>query len=240
MNKAICLESVDSTNAYLRRESDLPHGTVVISDAQSDGRGRLGRSFVSAAGKGVYMSVLLRPDKMPRDVSTLTPNVAVAVCRAINTVCGVTPEIKWVNDLLIGGKKICGILCESVFEAGKPCRLIVGIGINVLTEAEDFPEELRETAGSILSETGKRTERGRLTVEIVKELELMYERWLSDERIYLEDYRRLCTVIGKKVRVISPDGEETAFAESLSDDFGLTVVNENGRRTLRSGEISVR
>lgn len=240
MNRLICLESADSTNAYLRRNGTLPHGTIVISDAQTKGRGRMGRSFISPAGKGVYMSVLLRPDCAPERAASLTPNIAVAVCKAINTVCGKTPQIKWVNDLLIGGKKICGILCESVIEDGALDCVIAGIGINVSTAADEFPKELQGIAGSILSETGKSIERGRLISETVKELDKMYDRWLADERTYLDDYRRLCAVVGREIRIIKPDGEEVAFAEGISDDFGLTVVNENGRRTLHSGEISVK
>lgn len=241
MSRVICLEAVGSTNEYLRQNADLPHGTVVLSDAQTEGRGRLGRSFFSKAGTGVYMSVLLRCGNQPEKAASLTPNLAVAVCRAISTVCGVTPEIKWVNDLMLGGKKICGILCESTVKNGVLDSVVAGIGINVLTKAEDFPDEISAIAGSILSVTGKRVERGRLILELIKEIDLMFEAWYGDERVYLDDYRRLCCVVGKEIRIISPDGEKTAFAEGVSDDFGLVVTDGDGcRRILRSGEISVR
>lgn len=240
MSRLICLESVDSTNAYLRRNISLPHNTVVLADAQTAGRGRLQRSFFSAAGKGVYMSVLLHPNCEPQRVASLTPNLAVAVCRAINTVCGVMPEIKWVNDIYLKGKKICGILCESVIEDGAAKSVIAGIGVNVTAKDEDFPPELRELAGSVLSLTGREIERGRLALEIIRETDAMYDAWLSDERVCLEAYRSLCLVPGREILVITPNGEERAFAEGLSDDFGLIIRNENGRRTIRSGEISIK
>lgn len=240
MNKLICLESVDSTNAYLMRNTELPHGTAVLANAQTAGRGRLGRDFFSAAGQGVYLSVLLHPDCAPEKAPSFTPNLAVAVSRAMSHVCGVTPEIKWVNDLLIGGKKVCGILCESVIENGSVRSIVAGIGVNVSAKTEDFPEPLREIAGSIFSQTGKSVERGRLALEIINELEKMFELWFNDDEAYLEDYRRLCCVVGKPIRIISSDGEETAFAESVSNDFGLVVVNEHGRKVLHGGEISVR
>ena len=242
MNKIICLESVDSTNAYLRRSADeLPHGTVVLADAQTAGRGRLGRSFASLAGKGIYLSVLLRPDCDPVRCASLTPAAAVAVCRAVKRICGVEPEIKWVNDLFLGGKKICGILCESEVSEGKLSYVVVGIGLNVSERREDFPPELRETAGSLYTETGAAPERGRLALAIVEELEKLYALWLSDESACLADYRRLCRVPGKRVRIITPSGETEALAEGISDDFGLCVQYDNGeRKTLHSGEISIR
>lgn len=241
MNKIICLESVDSTNSYLRRNADtLPHGTAVLADAQTAGRGRLGRSFVSAPGVGLYMSVLLRPDCDAARCASLTPNVAVAVCRAVKAVCGLEPGIKWVNDLLLGGRKICGILCESEVREGRLSHVIVGIGLNVSQRREDFPPELRELAGSLYSETGAAPERGALAAAILRELELMYPRWIADERTGLADYRRLCVVPGREVRIVTPAGEETALAEGISDDFGLIVSSDGIRTTLRSGEISIR
>lgn len=244
MEKLICLEAVDSTNSYLRKSPTLPHGTVVIADGQSSGRGRMGRSFFSLAGKGVYMSELLHPDCPPQKAMSLTPNLAVAVCRAISSVCGVMPEIKWVNDIYLKGKKICGILCESVIENGVVHSVIAGVGVNVSALEEDFPPELRDIAGSLLSQTGKCVERGVLALEIVKETEKMFEVWMNDDKAYLEDYRKLCFVPGHEIRILSPNGEEAAFAEGVSDDFGLIVSDpdrcQSSLRTLRFGEISVR
>ena len=148
--KIQAFESLDSTNNYLKKlaSGGAAEGTVVIADEQTAGRGRMGRSFASAPGCGIYMSMLLRPEGCTADCAPgLTAVAAVAVCRAIEKVCGRAPGIKWINDLYLRGKKICGILCESSVKDGRVNYAVLGIGLNVTTRAEEFPEELRETAG---------------------------------------------------------------------------------------------
>ena len=170
-------ESLDSTNNYLKKlaAEGAAEGTVVIADEQTAGRGRMGRSFASVAGCGIYMSMLLRPaDCTPDCAQSLTAVCAVAVCRAIEKVCGRAPGIKWINDLYLRGKKICGILCESSVKNGKVDYAVLGIGLNVTTRIEDFPEELRETAGSLLTQTGFTFERGKLIAAIIAELSSLY------------------------------------------------------------------
>lgn len=152
-----CFAQIDSTNSYLKAEamSGAPDGLCAIADRQTAGRGRAGRSFRSDAGQGVYLSMLLRPACAPTAAMTVTAHVAVAVCRALER-CGVQPGIKWTNDLVLGTKKICGILTELTVEAesGTVDSIVAGIGVNVRQRPEDFPEELRAIAGSVYSETG--------------------------------------------------------------------------------------
>lgn len=227
------LQSVDSTNSFLKRAAaeGAPHGSVVIADCQTEGRGRRGRSFDSAAGTGLYLSVLLRPHCAPAELMTLTAQTAVAVRRTLRAVCGVQAEIKWVNDLFLGGKKICGILTELTLEAESAlvdCA-VVGVGINC-TRTE-FPEPLREIAGSVLSQAGVAPDRNALAAELIRRLSaLPPEHWL-------EEYRAACLTLGKQVRVQTPQGERTAVAESIGEQAQLTVRLPTGERLeITSGE----
>ena len=229
-------ESVDSTNLYLRRLAETAaDGTAVIAASQTAGRGRSGRGFLSPEG-GLYLSVLLRPDVEPERLPTLTPVAAVAVCRAVGAVCGLSCGIKWPNDVLLGGKKICGILVESVLgEKSRPC-VIVGVGINANTPS--FPEELRPIAGSILAETGETVDLDALAAELLAQLDALYAGWLADGGgAVLAEYRRLCLNPGREVLA----GGRRGRALSVGDDYSLLVRWEDGaEEALRFGEVSVR
>ena len=178
-----CFAQIDSTNSYLKAEAmrGAPDGLCAIADRQTAGRGRAGRPFRSDAGQGVYLSMLLRPNCAPTAAMTMTAHVAVAVCRALEA-CGVQPGIKWTNDLVLGTKKLCGILTELTVEAetGTVDSIVAGIGVNVRQRPEDFPPELRTIAGSVRSETGLEISRARLAAEMVRALDQMYLR--SEER----------------------------------------------------------
>lgn len=240
--KIKALESVDSTNNYLKRlaAEGAPEGTVVIADEQTAGRGRLGRSFASPAGSGIYMSLLLRPDCAADCVQSLTAATAVAVCRAIDGVCGTTTGIKWVNDVCLSGRKLCGILCESTFRDDRTDWAVVGIGLNVTTRAEDFPEELRDIAGSLFTQTGRVFERSRLVAAILKELGALYPEWLASPSVCLDEYRRRCVTLGREVTVKSPQGDYAAEAIGIAADYGLIIRFADGEtRTLRSGEVKI-
>ena len=241
----IVLESVDSTNNYLKQHSaQLPHGAAVVADRQTGGRGRLGRRFLSPAGKGVYCSVLLRPRTAPAQAVNLTAWVAVAVCDAIEDAAGVRPGIKWTNDIILGGRKVCGILTEMSIEgeSGALQHLVTGIGINVNQGPEDWPEELGDIAGSLAQALGHPVGRGRLAACLLNALERMYHAWLAgDKAPWLERYRRDCVTVGRQVRLIGPGGEENAFALSIDDDFALLVRTGDGKeRRVTTGEVSVR
>ncbi len=242
--KVEAFESLDSTNSYIKKRAaeGAPEGTVVIANAQTAGRGRLGRSFASAAGLGIYMSLLLRPIVSADCVQSLTALSAVAVSRAIESVCGVTAGIKWINDLYLKGKKICGILCESALKDGSADYVVLGIGLNVITRPQDFPEELRGIAGSLYSQTGKICERGQLISAVINELVSMYGQWKTEPKAFLDEYRSRCIVTGRTVEV-SPisGGVFTAFAEGISDDFGLQLrLPDGSTKTVHSGEVSIR
>ena len=241
--KLEAFESLDSTNNYLKQQAaaGAAEGTVVIANAQTAGRGRMGRSFASAQGMGVYMSLLLRPDCAPDCAQSLTANTAAAVCMAIETVSGISPEIKWVNDLYLKGKKICGILCESAVSDGKLDYAVIGIGLNVITRPEDFPEELHGIAGSIYSQTGVIIERGKLISAILTELDNMYAAWCEDKSAYLAEYKKRCSMLGRTVTVHAPEGDYAAIAKDVLPDFALLVEDVNGNeKTLHSGEISIK
>lgn len=237
-------ESLDSTNNYLKKlaAEGAAEGTVVVADKQTAGRGRMGRSFASVAGCGIYMSMLLRPANCTPDCAqSLTAVCAVAVCRAVEKVCGRAPGIKWINDLYLRGKKICGILCESSVKNGKVDYAVLGIGLNVTTRIEDFPEELRETAGSLLTQTGFVFERGKLIAAIIAELSSLYTAWLEAPSVCHAEYKRRCIVLDRQISVSSPEGEYEAVAEGISPDYGLILRLDDGtRRTVHSGEVKIK
>ena len=235
----------DSTNRVLKElaKNGAKESQVVIADEQTNGRGRLGRYFFSPKERGIYMSVLLRPDDKAYEMAPLTAWVAVAVANAIEAVAGVRPGVKWVNDLILNGKKVCGIMTElSVKEDGnKVDYIIVGIGINLSGNQEDFPEELKAIASSIEAETGVTVSRAQLVAEIIRELDLLNENWQIETPKYLEQYRKDCVTIGKEVRVLSPEGERAATALSVEGDFSLLVRYDVGTtERVYSGEVSVR
>ena len=241
-------ESVDSTNtvlAALAREG-APEFTAVIAGAQTAGRGRGEHRFFSPAGCGVYFSLLLRP-RFPAETAAklITPASAVAAAQAIERVSGETAGIKWVNDIFVRGRKVCGILTKlaSDAETATVNGAVIGIGVNVTQQREDFPEELRDKAVSV-REAGVTVPRAAVAAGIITRLDdlLLRQRILSQpsEALIGELTRRSCTV-GSRVEVISPTGEYEALAVGIAPDAGLIVELPDGsRRTVSSGEVSVR
>ncbi len=244
VNDILFLDSVDSTNNRLHElaVSGAPAGQTVIAESQTAGRGRYGRSFASP-GKGVYLSMLMRPRfTQPAAASTLTAWVAVAICNAVQKACGVRPGIKWVNDLVLNGRKICGILTETTVESetGHIRHVIVGAGINVNECENDFPPQLRDTATSLFAETGKQFDRARLAADIITELDALGADWPDAKTPYLDAYRKDCVTIGKYIR-LSGSEERAGYALGIDDDFGLIVRLDDGTvKTVTSGEVSVR
>lgn len=234
---------LDSTNSYLRRtaHSGLPDGYVVCALSQTAGRGRHGKSFISPRG-GVYLSVLLRPQVSAEQCALLTAWAAVAVCDAIEKVCSISPQIKWVNDIVLFGKKICGILSEMVFdETGRAEYVIIGIGVNANTPQDYFSGELSEIASSISALSGKTVDEAALAAEIVRGLRELVTGFPDNRPTIFEDYRRRCATLGKTVSVLTESGPISAFAESLDGDFRLVVRYEDGSSgALLGGDVSVR
>lgn len=234
--------SLPSTNQAAKKLAidGAAHGTTVLAGEQTEGRGRLGRSFFSPAGSGLYMSVLLRPTIGSADAVLVTIAAAVAVCQAVEETTGIQLGIKWVNDLLLGKKKVGGILTEGItaFESGAIEAVVVGVGLN-LTDAP-FPPELNEIACSLFGSNRPSVTRNELAAAILCRLFLFAEDFPS--RSFLAEYRRRSTALGKQVEIFGQGASpHTALAVSIADDGGLTVRHPDGREeTLRSGEISIR
>ena len=241
-----CFDSIDSTNAYLKRIAldGAPDGTVAVAAEQTSGRGRRGRSFQSAAGKGVYLSILLRPKLAPSQLMPLTGLIAVAMSRAVDRVAGTHSQIKWTNDLILNGRKLCGILTELSVEGetGELQYVVAGIGFNVSQREEDFDGEVSKIATSILRETGRLISRAELSAAMIEELDALYTALRSGETSgYLDEYRRRCVTIGREVQLLWQDTKEKVTALDVDEEFGLIVRRENGTvETVRTGEVSVR
>ncbi len=244
-SRLLCMDSVDSTNNEAKRRATLgtEEGLVILSDHQSSGRGRAGRTFHSPQDRGLYLSALLRPALPPEDVVNFTAWAAVAVCDGIQSVCGVRPRIKWTNDLVLNGKKLCGILTELGLDqkTGALDYLVVGIGVNVDHTDQDFPEDLRSIATSLRMELGQPVDRATLTVEIIRALDRMYTRFPNDKDAYLKQYRSDCLTVGNPVRLITPASCRDAFATGIDEDFRLLVEFPDGStQAVSTGEVSVR
>lgn len=241
----LCLDTIDSTNTECKRQAmaGAPHGLVILSEEQSGGRGRRGRSFQSPRGCGLYLSVLLRPNLSLSQVNDFTTWVAVAVCNGIEVACGVRPQIKWTNDLILGGKKLCGILTELGLESETHSLqyLVTGIGINVNQTPEDFDEEIRSIATSLSMYLGKPVRRAALAVEIIRALDRMYAGFPQNKQEYLDRYRADCMTPGNQVQLITPTSRQEAYALSIDDEFRLVVEFPDGtQKALSAGEVSVR
>lgn len=241
----VCLDCVDSTNNYAKKLADegAPHGTVILTEQQTGGRGRQGKSFASPAGKGLYLSVLLRPDCPPMEVINLTAWTAVAVCDAIEEAVGLRPGIKWTNDIILQGKKLCGILTEMGLEAesGQLQYVVVGVGINVSQNGEDFAGELAPIAISLEQALGRPVRRAELAAAVIRALDRMVRDFPREKDSYLERYRAGCLTTGHQVRLIQKGVSRTAFAQSIDEEFALVVRWEDGsEETITAGDVSVR
>lgn len=235
-------ETVTSTNtiAKERAASGAANGTVIIANRQSAGRGRRGRSF-SSAGDGIYMSLVLKPKIDFPHASLITAATAVAVRDAVASVCGKSCGIKWVNDLFLNGKKICGILTEAVtdMESGGIDSVIVGIGINFSGRPEDMPDELREIAGFIFENEAPTVTRNVLAAEVIKNL--LRESESLEERGFIDSYRKHSTVIGQRIEFRRGAEMLTATALGIDENGGLEVLRDDGvRETISAGDVSIR
>lgn len=241
----VCLDTVDSTNTEVKRRvaEGAPEGLAVLAGEQTMGRGRRGNSFQSLDGKGLYLSVLLRPQVSLKLLSELTAWTAVAVCRGIQACCGASPAIKWTNDLLLGGKKLCGILTELEFEAesAAPVRVVVGIGVNVSQTTADFGPELSQVATSLAQELGRPVRRADLAGSILAALDDMYAAFPGGKAEYWAEYRARCATLGRDVNLVGPAGVRPAFARDIDQDFALLVDYPDGATgVVTAGEVSVR
>ncbi|MGN8898161.1 biotin--[acetyl-CoA-carboxylase] ligase [Flavonifractor sp. HCP28S3_F3] len=241
----ICLDTVDSTNNEIKRRAvgEVPDGLTVVAGEQTGGRGRRGRSFVSPPGKGLYLSAALRPECPLSEVSALTAWSAVAVCDAIEAVCGIRPGIKWPNDVILNGRKLCGILTELELEAETAALryVVVGIGVNVSQTEVDFGPEVAPVAISLAQALGKAPRRAEVARALLDSLDRLYTGFPQERAQWLERYRADCLTVGQPIRVLFAAGEREGTALGVEEDFSLRVAwKDGGEEVISSGEVSVR
>ncbi len=239
----IHFDSLESTNITAKELAlDAAHGTVVISEEQTNGKGRLGRNFVSPKGKGVWMSIIMKPCIDPMKVSLLTQIAAAAVNMALSDI-NIESLIKWPNDIIINNKKVCGILTEMSCELTMVNFVVLGIGINVNVDASDFGEDISKIATSLKLEVGMEIDRKKLVARILNNLENLYDDYIEREDIKksISICREKSILIGKEIRVIRKGIEINARALELKEDGSLVVEYEDGKHeALISGEVSIR
>lgn len=244
-----CHESIDSTNLRAKQlaETGEPEGTLVVADEQTAGRGRRGRGWASEPGVGIWMTLILRPDLEPAYVPGITLITALAVNRSIREVCGVESQIKWPNDIILDGKKICGILTEMSSEVNYIHYAVTGIGINANTI--QFPEEIRDTATSIYRQTGKRVDRAVLISRFANVFGTYYNRYVTDGNLgaFVEEYNQMLANRDQQVKIYhgmveeaEPSKTETGVARGIDETGALLVEMDGHCKTVVSGEVSVR
>jgi BirA family biotin operon repressor/biotin-[acetyl-CoA-carboxylase] ligase len=236
-------EETTSTNDVIEKlaRDGVKEGVVVFAESQTKGRGRLGRKWISPAHKGLWFSVLLRPELRPQETTQLTVASATALRRAIQTETGLKPEIKWPNDILIGGKKVAGILTELSAEVDRVKHIILGIGIDVNLDAGEFPADLKKIATSLKIEAGDTVSRAELAVAILRELDFDYARIGGGKfPVVADEWESGCATIGKNVTVHIGDRKIRGRAESLDDDGALLVRTEHGRlEHITGGDVTL-
>ncbi|HEX6971974.1 MAG TPA: biotin--[acetyl-CoA-carboxylase] ligase [Limnochordia bacterium] len=236
-------DEVGSTNdlAWERLEGGAPFGTVVGAERQTRGRGRRGRRWVSPRGRGLWFSILTAPPGDPTDAPLLTLWAAVAVAEGITRTTGLDAKIKWPNDILVSGRKVCGILAETRAELGRVTAAVVGIGVNVSLAEREFPREARATAASLCALAGRSIGRLELLVSVLQALDRWYARWESEGgAAVLERARSACLTLGRPVRVHEPAGDWDGEAVDLAPDGALLVRTPGGVRPVYASEVSVR
>jgi len=236
-------KSIPSTNteAKMKILQGAIHGSVIISDEQTNGRGRFGRDFYSPPQSGIYMSIVLKPHLNMKNSMLITTAAAVAVCLSIDNFSDKKSQIKWVNDIYLDNKKICGILTEAVtdFESGNVESVIIGIGLNVTTSETSFPDDLKTIAGSIQNSYEGFISRNKLAADIINKILYMCET--LEDRSFLKIYKERSMTIGQNILYKRNDKWIEAYAEDIDDYGGLIVTLNNGQKiSLNSGEITIK
>jgi BirA family biotin operon repressor/biotin-[acetyl-CoA-carboxylase] ligase len=236
-------ERTTSTNDLIARlaRDGIREGAVVFAESQSRGRGRLGRLWISPARKGLWFSILLRPDLPPQSATQLTVAAATALARAIALQTGLVPEIKWPNDILIRGKKVAGILTELTAELDHVKEMVLGIGVDVNWDAAELPPDLRKTATSLRIETGQALDRAELAVAILRELDGDYDRIRRGQfELVAAEWRRRCGTLGRQVSIRIGDRVIRGRAESLDAEGALLLRTQHGRlERIIGGDVTM-
>jgi BirA family transcriptional regulator, biotin operon repressor / biotin---[acetyl-CoA-carboxylase] ligase len=232
-----------STNDVVEKlaRDGVGEGIAVFAESQTKGRGRLGRKWVSPAGKGLWFSVLLRPDLRPQSATQLTVISAVAVARAIEKQTGLRPEIKWPNDIVFGPRKCAGILLELSAELDHIRHIVLGIGLDVNLSADELPPELRAIATSLRIEAGREIDRPALAAAVIGELDAAYARQRAGDFHEIGDeWMRRCTTLGRRVKILVGDRPVIGTAEALDEEGALLVRTEHGRlERIVGGDVTL-
>ena len=241
--RLVYFDETDSTNTRARKlaEEGAPHGTLVVADRQTAGKGRRGKSWVSPAGTGIWMSMVLRPSMSPMSASMLTLIAGLAVVRGVKESTGLEAMIKWPNDAVLNGKKICGILTEMSTEVECIRYVIPGIGINV--NIDGFPEEIRATATSLKLEAGRNIKRSPVIAAVADSFEYYYDIFMKTSNMsgLKDDYNKALVNKDREVLVLDPRGQYKGRAQGIDDEGSLLVRQEDGNvSAVISGEVSVR
>lgn len=241
--EVLYFDTIDSTNTKAQElaEKGYPSGTLVVADKQESGKGRRGRSWVSPSGTGIFMTLMIKPDINPNNASMLTLVAALAVAKAITSVTGEEAMIKWPNDIVVNGKKVCGILTEMNAQFDYINHIVVGIGINVHNES--FPEEISQMASSLMIEAGgKRFHRAQIIAETMLYFEQYYDTFLKTQDLsaLVREYDELLVNRNKSVRVLDPKEPFDGKAMGITPKGELIVDTWESRKLVSSGEVSVR
>ena len=241
--EVLYFDTIDSTNTKAQElaEKGYQSGTLVVADKQESGKGRRGRSWVSPSGTGIFMTLMIKPDINPNNASMLTLVAALAVAKAITSVTGEEALIKWPNDIVVNGKKVCGILTEMNAQFDYINHIVVGIGINVHNES--FPEEISQMASSLMIEAGgKRFHRAQIIAETMSYFEQYYDTFLKTQDLsaLVREYDELLVNMNKAVRVLDPKEPFDGKAMGITSKGELIVDTWESRKLVSSGEVSVR
>jgi BirA family biotin operon repressor/biotin-[acetyl-CoA-carboxylase] ligase len=241
-SEILVFEETASTNDVVEHlaKSGAREGLVVFAESQTRGRGRRGREWVSPRGKGLWFSVLLRPSLPPTAASRITVAASVAVARAIRETCRVEARIKWPNDVIVNGRKLAGILTELRAETDEILLAILGIGIDVNCEREDFPSDLARVVTSLKMETGSSQDRVSLAVQVLAALDEWYELALTDFEAVVDEWAKLCTTLGHQIVVTMGQRRVEGFAQALDSDGALLVRCDSGQlERILGGDLAV-
>ena len=233
---------IGSTNDHLKvlAKQGAPHGTAVLAGLQTGGHGRMGRSFHSPEGMGIYLSILLRPGCAPTELMHLTCATAVAMCEAVENATGLRPGIKWTNDLVFNKRKLAGILTELVLLPGETAA-VIGIGINCCQSAGDFDPEIQSFAGSLAMVTGKPIDRALVAAQLILAFSRMDKELFSRKEDIIRRYESNCITVGQDISLVRGDEIRHGHATGISSDGELLVQFSDGHtETISSGEVSVR